>query len=215
MNLSARRIRSGTVSTTMLGQLRAQDPDAWRRLTELVGPVVYRWCRKANVQPNDADNIVQDVFQSVYVGLAGFSREKPEDSFRGWLWTIAHRKRMDFFRRQQKTPVAFGGTDAAARIQQHEDVMLPPEETPEDAADSDQLIMQRAIEMIRDDFSEKVWQAFWQTAINDRESPEVAEELGMSRDSIRQAKSRVLRRLRTELTGLLRTPTGLENEDRS
>ncbi|MFW6107022.1 MAG: hypothetical protein ACOC8H_02575 [bacterium] len=40
----------------------------------------------------------------------------------------------------------------------------------------------------------------------------MAEELGMSRDSVRQAKSRVLRRLRAELAGLLHASTGVEED---
>ena len=140
--------------------------------------------------------------------LPGFSREKPGDSFRGWLWTIAHRKRMDYFRRQKKTPLAFGGTDAAVRFQEHGDVVAIPNEDAEEAANSDQLIMQQALRIIREDFSQKIWQAFWQTAINERDAPDVAEELGMSRDSVRQAKSRVLRSLAGRTCGLVACVNG-------
>lgn len=45
----------------------------------------------------EADDLVNEIFLSVFTGLSGFSGGEPE--FRGWLFTIARRRIVDEFRR--------------------------------------------------------------------------------------------------------------------
>jgi RNA polymerase sigma-70 factor (ECF subfamily) len=63
-------------------------------------------------------------------------------------------------------------------------------------------LWRRAVELLRTEFEEHTWQAFWQVAIDGRTLAEVAERLGMSVAAVYQAKSRVLRRLRQEFQEL-------------
>ena len=53
------------------------------------------------------------------------------------------------------------------------------------------------------EFEDRTWQAFWLTVIEGRAPTALAKELGMSPTGIRQAKSRVLRRLKQEMGELL------------
>jgi RNA polymerase sigma-70 factor (ECF subfamily) len=53
--------------------------------------------------------------------------------------------------------------------------------------------------LIRGEFSERTWQAFWRTAVEGRAAKDVGAELAMSPGAVRVAKSRVLHRLREEL----------------
>jgi RNA polymerase sigma-70 factor (ECF subfamily) len=64
-------------------------------------------------------------------------------------------------------------------------------------------LVRRALELIRRDFEEQTFRAFWRTAVDDRTAAEVATELGTTVDAVYQAKSRVLRRLREELGSLM------------
>lgn len=50
--------------------------------------------------------------------------------------------------------------------------------------------------MIRGEFEEKSWQAFWLVTMEDRSADQAAEQLGMTRNAVYIARSRVLRRLR-------------------
>ena len=81
-----------------------------------------------------------------------------------------------------------------------------PDELPDSvqqvASDKD-LVTRRALELIRAEFEERTWRAFWRTTIDERPSPEVAAELGMTKQAVRQAKCRVIRRVREELDGML------------
>ena len=47
------------------------------------------------------------------------------------------------------------------------------------------------------------WRACWEFVVSDRPAKEVAAELGLTVNAVYLAKSRVLRRLRHELVGLL------------
>ena len=62
---------------------------------------------------------------------------------------------------------------------------------------------ERALRLIRNDFEERTWKAFWRSAIDEQSSSQVAEELGMTSVAVRKAKSRVLMRLRAEFGELI------------
>ena len=189
--------RSGSISTTLLERARSQDPDAWRRLVRLYGPLVFRWCRLSHVQPSDAADVVQEVFRSVVSSLPAFRRDRPRDSFRGWLWTITRNKIRDQQRRRASAPRAVGGSDAHEQLQQVPDL---PTETDVDVEDSS--LVHRALELIRAEFEDRTWQAFWRSAVEEQATADIAGDLGMSKGAVRQAKCRVLGRLRQELEGL-------------
>ena len=57
----------------------------------------------------------------------------------------------------------------------------------------------RGLDLIRDEFEERTWKAFWGTAVEGRTPQEVATRISMSPGAVRVAKSRVLQRLREEL----------------
>src|SRR3954452_7638440 len=80
--------KPATTSLTLLGRLRADEPDAWRRLTFLYGPMVRAWAARRGVVGADADDVEQEVFRAVAGGMAGFHRDRPGDSFRGWLFGV-------------------------------------------------------------------------------------------------------------------------------
>ncbi len=60
-------------------------------------------------------------------------------------------------------------------------------------------LVHRALQAIRDEFEDSTWMAFWKMTVEGHCSAEIADELGMTKSAVRQAKYRVLRRLRQEL----------------
>ena len=64
-------------------------------------------------------------------------------------------------------------------------------------------LLRRALELVRGEFEPATWRAFLLTAVDGRAAPDAAAELGLTPAAIRQAKSRVLRRLRQELGELM------------
>ena len=63
-------------------------------------------------------------------------------------------------------------------------------------------LTRRALALLKTDFQPTTWQAFWQTTVENCPAPEVAKELQMSVAAVWKAKSRVMQRLREELSGL-------------
>ena len=186
---------------SLLLRLKANDAAAWNRLVALYAPLVYYWCRKLNLPDQDADDVFQDVFQSVAAKIANFRKEQPGDTFRGWLRIITQNKVHDHFRRLAREPQGAGGTEANLRLSQ-----LPAVEDPDgddDEKQAYQQLMHRALELIRCEFTTRTWQAFWRVAVDGQRPVDVAQELAMQPGTVRVAKSRVLRRLRQELGELL------------
>lgn len=184
-------------SLSLLFKLRANDAAAWDRLVILYAPLVYYWCRKLGLPDQDAADVFQDVFQSVAAKIASFHKDQPGDTFRGWLRMITHNKVQDHFRRQGRQPQAAGGSEANLQLSQ-----LPFLEDVEESGDDHQAyqqLVQRALELIRLEFTPRTWQAFWRVTVDGQRPVDVAEELQMRPGTVRVAKSRVLQRLRQEL----------------
>jgi RNA polymerase sigma-70 factor, ECF subfamily len=182
-------------STSLIQGLKNQDEKAWQRLLYLYAPLVFSWCRRAGLQPEDCADVMQEVFRSVLGGIAGFRYVNPTDTFRGWLRTITRNKIRDYFRRRAAEPIGRGGTTAHQRfldLAEIESVTAP-------TADVMAGLIHRGVNQIRAEFDERTWQAFWLTAVEKRSGAEAAELLRMSPGAVRQAKYKVLRRLRQEL----------------
>jgi RNA polymerase sigma-70 factor, ECF subfamily len=187
---------SGGTSRGLLDRAREHDPRAWERLVALYAPLVLYWCRQWGLREDDAADVFQDVFQSVAAHLASF-RSEPSGTFRGWLRTITRNKVNDALRRRRREPLGVGGSEAQAQLTQFPEPVEPDEDASADVAVS--ALLRRGLELIRDEFEARTWQAFWLTAVEGRSPKDVAAELGMSGGAVRVAKSRVLHRLRAEL----------------
>jgi RNA polymerase sigma-70 factor, ECF subfamily len=196
-------IDPSATSLSLLQRIRNGEAAGWRRVVDLYAPLVQHWCRRWGVQAADADDLVQEVFQAASLGIATFSHDRTGDTFRGWLHTIARHKAMDFWRRYEQRPDVFGGSEALVRMQQVPDT--DSDTNAEDPQDADQIsaVFHRALGLLRGEFEERTWQAFWRATVDGLSAPEVAAELGMTASAVRMAKSRVLRRLREELGDLV------------
>lgn len=174
---------------------------------QLYSPLVWRWCRRYGLQAADAEDVGQDVFKSVAAGLRSFEHDQDRGSFRGWLRSVTRTRVIDFLRARQQSPAGRGGSDAYQLLQQATQQAAQQDEAGEDEISQDtQLLYQRALELIRGQFSELHWKAFQRTAVDGQPAAEVAQELGISRHVVYNARSRIMRRLREEFAELLDTP---------
>ena len=188
---------------SLAARLADGSTDGWRELVDLYGPLIDSWCRQAGVGEAARADIGQEVFLAVHRGIANFDPAHPRATFRGWLWTITRNAVLQWRRRQE--PGGAGGSTALARLAEVPD---PGEQRhwgagecnspPTDSKDTANLIS-RALDQIRPEVEDHTWNAFWQTAVLGHSAAEVAFELGMTAMAVRQAKSRILRRLRKQL----------------
>lgn len=158
-------------------------------------PMTYGWCRRAGLQPTDASDVCQEVFTNIAAGIAGFRREKPADTFRGWVRRITQRRIIDFRQRGHSLPLAVGVGHSDDRLR---DI---PAANPESSSSHPWLRpgIHETLERVRSKFEHVSWQAFWRCAVDGVPGTAVADELGISPNAVYLAKSRILRRLREVL----------------
>ncbi|MCB2174351.1 MAG: RNA polymerase sigma factor [Actinomycetales bacterium] len=86
----------------VLARAREGSGEAFTALyRELAGPVAAYLRAKGMV---DVEDLTSEVFIAVFTGIAGF--EGDERAFRSWVFTIAHRRVVDTWRRAGRRPTA-------------------------------------------------------------------------------------------------------------
>jgi RNA polymerase sigma-70 factor (ECF subfamily) len=193
---------SHATRSSLLHRARQRDGFAWRELVDLYGPLIAYWCRRCRIDDHSAADCVQEVFASVAGGLKTFRPDRETGSFRAWLWTITRRKVLDHLRRTNRSPIAVGGSTAFGLMQEVADANLIPDEEPTGELQLKQLTS-RALAQVQSEFEASTWQAFWRSVVDGIATDEVARELHTSVASVRQARSRILRRLRQQLGDLV------------
>jgi RNA polymerase sigma-70 factor (ECF subfamily) len=193
---------SSTTSISLLDAARGNDQVAWQQLCDVYTPLAYSWIRKARLQDSDAADLIQNVFRIVAANLNKFHRDRPGDTFRGWLWTITRNELRTWYRARASRPdQAKGGTDVQMRLAEIPDWIVTDttlqEIDPDDTAE--QILVRRAAKLIERDFQPNTWQAFWRATVEGESAVEIAKDLGMTAGAVRQAKLRVLVRLREML----------------
>jgi len=188
----------GQTRPSLVERLKASQPDAWRQLADLYGPLVYYWCRRYGLQPQDAADVFQEVFSAVFQNIRQFRHDPVRGRFRGWLWTIARNKIQDYFRGRDHRQRAEGGTEAQRRMADLPEQLVEPLSDLDERRE-DNALLQRALQVIKAEFEPRTWDAFWRVVVAGEETCDVAAELGMTPNAVRLAKSRVLRRARSLL----------------
>jgi RNA polymerase sigma-70 factor (ECF subfamily) len=169
------------------------DQEAWQEFMEIYRPVVCRLARHKGLQDADAEDLAQQVFLAVARAIDRWQADPARARFRTWLGRIAHNLLVNMVTRGPLDR-ATGNTHIQDLLEQR-----PAAEGPE--SEFVQVQYQRevfrwAARRVRREFAAETWQAFWQTAVRGRSTPEVSEELGKSIGSVYAARSRVMRRLR-------------------
>jgi RNA polymerase sigma-70 factor (ECF subfamily) len=180
----------GPGSSSLLNCVLRGEAGAWNRFAEVYVPLVFRWTRGAGLNEVDASDVCQNVFLTVVKDLPKFRRDEPGHSLQGWLRTITRHAVVNHFRQKEKQ-VGQPGYDvqlleaawSAGASQQslHED---------------QQLLLARAVEVVRRDFEPATWEMFWQLEMEGQTAQEIAAARSVSVWSVYKSRSRVLARLR-------------------
>ncbi len=186
---------SSSTSLSLLDRVRQREEAAWQRLVELYGPLVYRWCRTWGLAATDAADIGQQVCLSIFQSVNQFEHRGIKGAFRAWLKTITRRKVVDHWRCRATDPDSLSSDIAEIAKKDLDDAGS--------ASDEAVLLYHRAAELIKVDFNETTWRAFWMSVVEERPIADIAQELRISPNAVYIAKSRVLTRLRTEFADLL------------
>jgi len=194
-------------SLSLLARLRhSPESENWNRLVDLYAPLIRIWLRKYDVQESDADDLVQEVLLAVSKDLGKFEHGGQPGSFRGWIKAILVNRLRKFWRARDRRPRAGGAAEMDDRLAQLED---PASEMSQIwNREHDRYVLRQLLALAEPHFAQTTWTAFCRVALDGAKPDDVAEEMGISLNSVCLAKSRVIRRLRRESEGLIESSSG-------
>jgi RNA polymerase sigma-70 factor (ECF subfamily) len=100
-------MRTGLPFDDVLAAAQAGAGWAFERLYRDLAPAVTGYLRlHGAIEPDD---LASETFLGVFTGLAGFTGD--EDALRAWVFTIAHRRLVDDWRRRSRRPQLSDGDD--------------------------------------------------------------------------------------------------------
>jgi RNA polymerase sigma-70 factor (ECF subfamily) len=189
-------------SASLLERARAgPDAEAWRRRVDLYTPLLHGWIRRYSLQHSDAEDIVQEVLSTLARELPAFRYDPQRGAFRSWLRGILVHRLQAFFRSRQSRPHATGGSEGGVLLEQLADPASELSRLWDQ--EHDRHVAHRLLAGIQPEFEATTWRAFQRTTLEGVKPAVVAVELGVSVNAVFIAKSRVLRRLRKEMEGLV------------
>ncbi len=171
------------------------DGAAWTEFLGIYQPVVFRMARRRGLQDSDAQDVMQQVFLSIYKSIEGWIPGDLQPPFRAWLTTIARNAITKALTRRPRD-AATGSTSMVELLDAQPD---PQETTAEILAEARKELIRWATEQIRSEFSEATWNAFWRTAIEGVPIAEVAKSTGRSAGAVYVARYRVIARLKEKV----------------
>jgi RNA polymerase sigma-70 factor (ECF subfamily) len=185
-----------STSQSLLQQAQAGLPQAWERLLVLYQPLVTYWCLQFRLREGWSEDIVQDVFLRISQNLGNFRHNGQKGAFRKWLRTITQHMALDGLNAHKRNGLGIGGSDAQQQFldlaDRHGDDTDPP------AAEETTILYHRAWELIRVEFSVRDVEIFRRIIENGEQPKNVAEDMGVSPNTVSIAVCRMKKRLRDQ-----------------
>jgi RNA polymerase sigma-70 factor, ECF subfamily len=182
-------------SQTLMWKVRhaagAARNEAWSLFMDRYAPIIRGYARKQGLAGTDVDDLIQETFTS----LLNFEYDPAKGRFRGYLKTCVINSIRRLRAKRHELPA---DAQPAAEVAQ-------AEQDPFDQLwEAEQL--RYAMELVRDHYLQrgdlKTYRAFEMQTIQELPPTSIAEELKITVESVYQAKSRVLSRLRKTLETL-------------
>lgn len=189
-------------SLSLLQQMReSPKQEAWDRLHRLYEPLIRKWLIRYQLQPNDADDVTQEVLLAVSKDIQAFDHNGRPGAFRAWMKGILVNRLRKFWHSRDRRPAASGGSDMHRRLEELNDpashaTLIWNQE-------HDQHVLAQLMAIVESQVEPTTWAAFQMTAFEGVKPQLAAETLGISLNAVLIAKSRVLSRLRQEAQGLV------------
>ena len=188
-----------TTSESLLFRLQqdheSPNESAWQQFITIYTPLIFYWARKTGLNQSDASDLVQDVLTQVFQKLPDFKYDAG-GSFRGWLRMVTLNKYRQIYRRKSVTL-----TSASESMLEN----LAPVAVAESTWDISyaKLLVAEKMETMQSDFAPGTWKALKMVINKGSSVDDATQRTGISTWTIYSARARLMKRLRTELNGLL------------
>jgi RNA polymerase sigma-70 factor (ECF subfamily) len=178
---------------TLLLRLKTDGPArevAWAEFCRLYEPIIARFARGKGLRADEVEEVVQSVLTGFFAAQPRFAYDPGRGRFRGYLMACVSNAVRSAIRRADSR-----GKERALP----DDVPAPEDRDAWDRA-WQQEALDRAVAAVRQMYDGNVtFQAFEAVVVRGQSPDAVAASLGISRDSVYQAKTRVLAKVRIEL----------------
>jgi RNA polymerase sigma-70 factor (ECF subfamily) len=181
------------------------DRAAWDQFVDQYAPRIFHWCRRHQLQEQDAADVTQDVLYKLVRAMESFQYDANRGTFRAWLSTVTTNAIRDLVKSRQRPGRGSGDTIMVQVMASIEDEKAVDALTDAIEAGYRQELLHEAEQKIRQRVQERTWRAYQMAAVEQRPPLEVAEELEMRVAEVYVAKSRVLKMLREEVQSLEET----------
>jgi RNA polymerase sigma-70 factor (ECF subfamily) len=187
-----------TTRLSLLARLGAGiDEPAWFEFASLYGPVIYRTVRIYGLQDADAQDVTQQVLWSVKKTMAIRPHDPERARFRTWLAKVTKNASLNAMRTLRPHLRGTGDSNVQrvlenAALESDQDQILDQEFEKE--------IFRVAAATVEAEFEPNTWKAFQLTAIEGKSIEETARLLSKQVGTVYVARSRVMRRLREEVS---------------
>lgn len=178
----------------LLAALRDEsDHGAWQIFCERYEPMLLACARRADFQESDARDIVQETLLAFVEGFRAGRYDLRRGSLRAWLQGIAYNKMREAHRRRGRREFQVTQTETTGFINR-----IPDESEFEDVFEKawERAVVVQTLREVRGRVDEQTFKAFVLFAVKNWEASDVADYLGMSRNAVYIAKSRVLAHFR-------------------
>ncbi len=175
---------------SIFSRLRANpESTEWDTFCDRCSPVVFSVAMAHGLSEPDARDAVQDVMLRLYKNMGHFRYDPARGRFRNYLYTIT----LNVVRAQL--------ADRARRAKPLEPAQLYAVHNPKEIWEREWRAneLRAGLQAVAKEVEPKTFQAFQLFVLEEWSTEKVARFLGLSRQSVYQAKSRVIRKLREHL----------------
>jgi RNA polymerase sigma-70 factor (ECF subfamily) len=182
-------------------KVATQDDPQWIRLHEIYAPWIARWLARMPGLRDDAADLTQEVLLVLVKEVPYFDRRR-DGAFRRWLSTVLLNRVRAYWKERQRRPQTYHNGDTY-------DIMLDQLADPTSMLsrqwddEHDRFVLDRLMNTVHGDFNQITWEAFRRCALAGEPASSVAADLGISAGAVLSCKSRVIKRLRQEASGLV------------
>jgi RNA polymerase sigma factor (sigma-70 family) len=186
-------------STVHEAQSAPEEGASWVRLVYRYQGQITIWCQKLGLQTADAENVTQEVLVRLTRKIHLYDPKKAP--FAAWLRRVTVHAARNYVRKQTKAATGSGDTSQMMRLQEVQD----DSENYWDliSSEADRKLLELAMKRTKAKVSKEAWMMFEMAAIQKIPGGKVADELGVSAQSVYSARHRVMLVLREQLAALL------------